>query len=222
MNRMLSRFVWRVRTRLSQPHRSLWPLCALRRMRGMRLLDRSDKLHLGCGGLHLQGYINIDAARVSAADLRCKLRSLTDFFPRNSISEIYICHTLEHLPWRHVYHYLRQFCALLCPGGLLRVSVPDMARLMRVASERSLSQHDLDTLQGIIAGGQDRPLNLHKSFYWSQYLKMELVEAGFENIQRYSSPPHFFSDDANDASCMAFGDDAIPVSLNMTARKADD
>ena len=52
------------------------------------------KLHLGCGKLILEDFINIDVLS-ERADIKLDFTNLS-IFNNNKIEEIYICHALEH------------------------------------------------------------------------------------------------------------------------------
>ena len=54
------------------------------------------KLHLDCGNVRIDGYINIDKNALLSPDVIDDIRQLEQF-NTNTISVIYICHTLEHL-----------------------------------------------------------------------------------------------------------------------------
>ena len=125
----------------------------LKKRTARRLLEQTDKLHLGCGPVQITNYINIDAARIPEADFRCKINKLYDYFPENSVSEIYICHALEHVHARFIPLYLDQFYYILKEKGVLRISVPDIEKIMTIAAKKVWSDDELDLLQGVIGGG---------------------------------------------------------------------
>lgn len=57
------------------------------------------KLHIGCGGTRLPGFVNIDVNPDCQVDVVMDLPkdSLTRQFGENSVDEIYSCHALEHM-----------------------------------------------------------------------------------------------------------------------------
>ncbi|MBA4319037.1 MAG: hypothetical protein C0412_11620 [Flavobacterium sp.] len=91
------------------------------------------KLHLGCGEIHLDGYVNIDyppdlhTVQISTAvDEYHNILELS--YPANSINEIRLHHVFEHF-WRSTaVGLLAGWWSWLEPGGLLHIEVPDFDR----------------------------------------------------------------------------------------------
>lgn len=216
----LLRFFDRKATNRLKPKKSLFNPHLIKILKAKRLLQKADRLHLGCGSVKLEGFINIDAVFTPAIDFRCRLNRLYDFFPENSISEIYICHTLEHLPARFLSLYLEQFHHILKKRGILRISVPDIEKCLAVSKKQQWSDAHLDLLQGVMGGGQDHQYNYHKLFFWPDYLRRKLKNAGFKNIEEYPLRPHFAGEDIMDSSnCAGFDPYGMGLSLNMKAEK---
>jgi len=216
----LLRFFDRTATNKLKPKKSLVNMHPLKTRKAGRLLGKTDRLHLGCGSIQLEGFINVDAVFTPAIDFRCRLNRLYDFFPENSVSEIYICHTMEHLPARFLPLYLKQFLHILKKGGVLRISVPDIEKCLIASKKQRWSDAQLDLLQGVIGGGQDHKYNYHKLFFWPEYLRRKLETAGFVNIEEYPLRPHFAGSDVNDSSnCAGFEPYDMGLSLNIRAEK---
>ena len=214
------RFCDRTMTNLSKPRKSIVNWHLFKKRKAMRLLKKTDKLHLGCANVRIENYINIDAVRLPEVDFQCNLNKLYDFFPENSISEIYICHALEHLPARFISLYLKQFYCILKVNGVLRISVPDIVKILTAARMKDWSDDEIELLQGVIGGGQDHRYNYHKAFFWAEYLKRKLERANFRNIEKYPLRPHFTNQDIFDASnCAGFEPFGMGLSLNMKAEK---
>ncbi|MFC1488230.1 methyltransferase [Thermodesulfobacteriota bacterium] len=214
------RFIDRTRTNLSKPKKSIINWHFLKKQKARYLLEKTNKLHLGCGHIRIENYINIDAVLIPEVDFRCRLNKLYDFFPENSISEIYICHALEHLPARFVSLYLEQFYYILKKNGILRISVPDIDKIMATAKMKEWSDNEIELLQGVVGGGQDHKYNYHKTFFWPEYLRRKLVQANFRNIEEYPLRPHFTNQNIVDASNGAgFKPFGVGLSLNMKAEK---
>jgi SAM-dependent methyltransferase len=85
------------------------------------------KLHLGCGPVHLEGFINID---IAPAPLSMNvLWGLP--FDDASVAVVYLSHLLEHLFYPgDVNALFSEIFRVLAPGGCVRVVVPDMARCL--------------------------------------------------------------------------------------------
>jgi len=137
------------------------------------------KLHLGCGDIHLPGYINIDIRPGPAVDQVADARDLP--WPDNSLDEIYACALLEHLGQHEWRAALAHWHAKLKPNGLLRVSVPDF----RAICEWYLQTHSFNHLLGLVIGGQRDEYDYHKMIFDFNLLAEGLRMAGFHNIRRY-------------------------------------
>jgi len=184
-----------------------------------RLLDKTNKLHIGCGNVKIDGFINIDAFKTEATDFNCQIEALPKYIKPNTISLIYSSHTLEHFSRRDSIEVLKMFYDFLEPTGELRISVPDLLKLSDIAKRRKMEFNDMLTVQGVLMGGQDTRYNYHKSIYWFDLLKQILTDIGFKNISKYRSYPHFLGD-VKDASSLAGKPDlGVYISLNVKAAK---
>jgi predicted SAM-dependent methyltransferase len=82
------------------------------------------KLHLGCGNIRLDGFINIDIRQTPATDRLMDITNLAEFGD-NSVDMICSSHCLEHFSFRIVPDILREWNRVLKKGGELVVRVPD-------------------------------------------------------------------------------------------------
>ena len=71
----------------------------------------------------------------------------------SSVEVIYSSHVLEHLDRQEVEQYLKEAWRLLCPGGILRIVVPDLAMIIDKYNEN----HDADAFITEIYLSQLRP-----------------------------------------------------------------
>jgi len=85
------------------------------------------KLNLGCGGRQFPGWQNIDAAPIPGA-IRARLDALP--FPDDTAECAVMFDVIEHLhPTREAPQALREIRRVLAPGGVLRVTTPDLHTL---------------------------------------------------------------------------------------------
>jgi len=89
----------------------------------------SIRLHLGCGGVHLKDYINIDIRRTKATDYVCDVTSLPFF--GNSVEIIETYHMIEHLPKKNFLKALENWFYILVPGGKLVIEFPDFDKIVQ-------------------------------------------------------------------------------------------
>ena len=182
----------------------------LRRIK--KLLIKSNKLHIGCGDIRAEGFINIDVFKTEATDFVCKIEDLPKYIKKDSIKIIYSSHTLEHFSRYNSIQVLRMFYDLLKNSGELRISVPDLIKLVDTAKKKDLDFKKMELIQGVLMGGQDTRYNYHKSIYWYNFLKLVLTSIGFKKVSKYSNFPHFLGD-FFDASSI------VEISLNIKAVK---
>ena len=82
------------------------------------------KLHLGCGDVRLEGFINIDIRETPATDKVLDISNLAEFGD-NSIDTVYASHVLEHFSFTIVPNVLREWQRVLRKSGELILRVPD-------------------------------------------------------------------------------------------------
>lgn len=184
-----------------------------------KLLRNSKRLHLGCGGTRMDGFINIDAFKTEAVDFVCKIEELPKYMKPDTIEMIYSSHTLEHFSIKDAEQVLKMYYSFLKPGGEFRLSIPDLMKLAGLIESQKLSKEQMRTVQGVLLGSQDTRYDYHKSIYWFDLLKSILEKIGFVNIEEYQCYPHFL-EGVKDASSMAGKPDlGIYISLNVKAVK---
>jgi predicted SAM-dependent methyltransferase len=85
--------------------------------------DGTARLHLGCGWVHKDGWVNVDLFATSA-DIVWDLRYGIPL-PDGSVGAIFHEHMLEHLSLRDGFTLAHECLRVLAPGGVLRIGVPD-------------------------------------------------------------------------------------------------
>ncbi|MBK7953705.1 MAG: methyltransferase domain-containing protein [Candidatus Accumulibacter sp.] len=86
------------------------------------------KIHLGCGSNYLDGWVNLDLDS-PVADTHADLRNPLPY-PDASVDFIFNEHFLEHLSREQGVVFLRECRRVLKPGGVFRVSTPDLRWLV--------------------------------------------------------------------------------------------
>ena len=178
------------------------------------LLD-GPKIHLGCGDVDLQGWINIDARNAPHVHIRTESLNLQEF-QENSVSEIYLCHVLEHFSFQEVKDLLSSFHSKMHKGAVLRISVPDFSALVELYKISG----DLKKIEQPLMGGQDYKFNFHKSVFDQDFLNNLLVDAGFSEVLQWS-PLAEFGKEIPDWSSgyVEYKSQRYPISLNLKAYK---
>jgi predicted SAM-dependent methyltransferase len=175
------------------------------------------KLHLGCGKRFIPGFTHIDAVEYPHVDHVSTIDNL-GFISSDSVDVIYTCHVLEHFRRKDVGRVLMEWRRVLKPGGTLRVSVPDFARLCDVYQKHS----DLSLVIGPIFGRQDYLYNIHYNVFDEATLTTLLQECGFSNVRRYDwrKTEHHDIDDFSQAYVPHMDKaNGILISLNIEATK---
>lgn len=147
-------------------------------------------LHLGCGPIHLSGFVNIDHEASHNPDVCMDYLGIAERFGEGSASLIFSCHSIEHLAYpAGVVQFFKQAFTTLKPHGTIRLVVPD---LMKVAKMYVRGESMRDIYDGPYYAYKDCPAERFMFFArgWShtvlfdeQLLTMLLQDAGFVNIR---------------------------------------
>ena len=151
------------------------------------------RLNLGAGDSAIVGYINLDR------------KTGQEVYPLayedGSVDEIRASHILEHFGLREIDEVLKNWAAKLKPGGLLKIAVPDLDKIVEMYKEG-----DMKTA-GYLCGGQVDDNDYHKSIFNRGSLTNKLEGAGLYDIKHW---------DSEITDCAS-----LPVSLNLQATKPD-
>ncbi len=87
------------------------------------------RLHVGCGGRRIDGWLNVDKY---AGDADTYLNAYAGFpFPDGAFAKAFSEHMIEHLDIDKVHHFLSEVFRVLRPGGVFRVTCPDLELYVR-------------------------------------------------------------------------------------------
>ena len=146
--------------------------------------DNSLRLHLGCGSIHIDGYVNIDKIHTPAVDVIDDVQYLREF-EQNSVDLIYASNLLEHIGKFEYKLALQRWYELLKEGGKLKLSVPNFEALC----EYYLETKDLKSLYPALYAGQDSLWNYHLWCWDFATLKEDLEGVGFKDIKKWDDHP---------------------------------
>lgn len=157
-----------------------------------QLSGQPARLHLGCGGVNLEGFINVDlhpedpdvvdsSRDGCVADVLADMRNLD--LPDNSIDEIQTFHTIDHFTRWECVDMLTDWHRMLRPGGKLVIEVADFARCVLwlfhpIANRRRVARNQF-------YGNQwDRiDFETHRYVWSAREIKRELKSIGFTTIR---------------------------------------
>ncbi|MFM8275375.1 MAG: class I SAM-dependent methyltransferase [Cyanobium sp.] len=141
------------------------------------------KLHLGCGRRQIPGMVHVDLQDYPHVDHRCPVQRLS-FAADDSCELVYASHVLEHFGRYEYKNVLQEWYRVLCPGGVLRLAVPDFARCAELYHEAGLAD-GLSGLLGLVCGGQRNDYDFHKMIFDEPFLQQALEEVGFQQVRRW-------------------------------------
>lgn len=157
------------------------------------LNNKKLKLYLGCRNKPLPGYVNVDIdPKNELADVIDNAFTL-DKFQDSSVDVIDSVHMYEHLSYEESKKALVTWYKKLKPGGLLRISVPDMAK----CSALLLLTGDKKLVQSLFYGSQLDEWDFHRNLHTEESLTKDLKANGFVNVQKWdwrTTFPHNYCD----------------------------
>lgn len=171
-------------------------------------LQKELKLNLGGRESRIPGFTNIDLTPGPNVDFVSDVTSLTGI-DRQSVSEIYASHILEHFHHTKTQSVLKEWLRVLKVGGRAYISVPDM----KIISQMVLDFGWCDWLRNISYGDQTDEFAFHYNGFDFAFLARELVTAGFSDVKRINEMPYGL----NDRSRLILNTTGQNFSLNVEA-----
>jgi len=172
-------------------------------------------VHLGCGAKDHPGMVNVDGYPHRHVHFVRAIDRLP-MFADESVDLVYASHCLEHFGYRQVDRVLQEWTRVLRPGGVLRLSVPDLDRLLAIYHQTG----DPGDIVEQLMGGQNNRFNFHLAVFSRRSLQAQLERAGLVLVTEWSpgadplSPADDFASWAKE-----IGGRRYPVSLNLQAVK---
>lgn len=99
------------------------------------------KLHIGCGDLILPGWLNTDAYPRRLGVAYCDATRRFPF-PDASFDYLFSEHMIEHIPFRKAIAMISECCRVLKPGGRIRISTPDLDKILALKRPQSAIERD--------------------------------------------------------------------------------
>ena len=171
--------------------------------------NKLKRLHLGCGSNILPDFFNIDIQDFSGIDEVALVFPLK--FKTNSFDVVYASHLLEHLKGDKL-EILKEWTRVLKPGGILRLSVPDFEKIIKIY----LQHKDIELINNLFFGRQDKLEHYHRELFDYEKLKNLMLNAGLEAIHNWN-PRRQIHRNYFDMSQAKTCD--MPISLNIEGFK---
>jgi len=166
----------------------------IRRRRFHKLIEEKPlKLHLGCGSVHLDGYVNMDIQDwAGACDLTADASDL-HMFRDDCVDHIFNHAVLEHIPPWDTARTLREWNRVLKPGGTIQIEVPDLERIFQdwLVHKTLGEQEAIDN----IYGGNKAPNKVYSrqdhltGFTYDRLTRM-MSECSFTGFKRLEHPKY--------------------------------
>jgi predicted SAM-dependent methyltransferase len=146
--------------------------------------DGSGKvcIHLACGKRHIPGWIHVDVDDYPHVDYRHAVEALP-MFPDDYADLVYNSHQIAYYDRVEVQDVLEEWRRVLKPGGILRLSTPDFAKVVEVyLRNRDLAEH-----LGFLHGRYETQCGAiyYRTVYDYASLQATLLRAGFRAVRRY-------------------------------------
>ena len=146
------------------------------------------RLHLGCGEIKLDGYVNIDyppaqhtVQALGAADIHADILSLR--FPNESVDEIRLHHVFEHFDRPTAHALLGRWHQWLKVGGELRIETPDLRASSRMLNSARYSYQDHQVVLRHVFGSHEAAWAVHWDGWYEDKYKRVLSHLGFEELR---------------------------------------
>ena len=151
---------------------------------------RPYKLHVGCGTVRFEGWINLDAdTDVAKPDVVWDLRNGLPT-PDASCQYIHSEHVVEHIPVAAGVRFFQECRRSLVPGGVMRVAMPSLDVILeQVCAGRWREQDWLTWPEFQHVSTRAEMMNMvfraweHEWIYDREELERRLKEAGFTEMR---------------------------------------
>lgn len=150
-----------------------------------------NKLHVGCGTLYKEGWINVDNnsdGNIKHLDVNADL-SMGLPFDSNTIDFIYHEHFIEHLSFDEGLVFLKECYRVLKPSGVMRLACPDLKKIIEAYSDNTWREQDWVSTYGCQwITSRCHMINVcfslwgHKFIYDEEELRTRLSLSGFNQI----------------------------------------
>ncbi len=150
------------------------------------------RLHLGCGQVYLDGYINIDYPKqnhtVQDTQLADKFADITKLrYKKNRVEEVRLHHVYEHFPRAQAIALIQCWNSWLMTGGSIIIEVPDFEKMIKYIVNPISSKKIKYVASRHIFGSQEADWALHYDG-WTKNRLIEIANlAGFSSTVSRSS-----------------------------------
>lgn len=149
-----------------------------------------QRLHWGCGPITPYGWVNSDIQPGPGVDVVADIRQGLPL-PDNAFDYIVSIHTLPEIPYADLDGALQELWRVLAPGGVLRLSLPDLDKALMAYTSRDIDYFFLipDEVVRSISGKMIVQLLWYgqsRSMFTLEFITELLARNGFQSIQSCS------------------------------------
>lgn len=141
---------------------------------------RDLQLHLGCGPISLEGWINIDNQPYAGIDFRW---DLARGIPFRNARYVFAEHFIEHLSYQQGVDFTRGCRDALRDDGILRLSTPNLDWVYEVSYHPTMWSNEDDALRDCFVLNRAFRGWGHQFLYNLQTLTALLQNSGFESVR---------------------------------------
>lgn len=146
------------------------------------------RLHLGCGEVRLNGFVNVDfppsehtVQQTTAADVYADITRLR--FAAGTVDEIRLHHVFEHFDRPTAHALLARWQQWLRVGGELVIETPDLRACSRLLTDRSLSYAEQQVVIRHLFGSHEAPWAVHWDGWYEDKYRRVLGALGYHELQ---------------------------------------
>jgi predicted SAM-dependent methyltransferase len=170
------------------------------------------KLYIGSREFKPEGFSRVDIDPRYQPDILADAAELTPV-ASGSVDEVIASALLEHIPWPRSYQALSEWARVLKPGGILRLSVPDMRLLCSMVARGVNVYHCIGMMYG--TGRIDNVFEAHQYGYTREMLVEMLTVLGFSDFGQWNAEVP----DASNGWVWSDSGERLGLSLNLSATK---
>lgn len=145
------------------------------------------KLHLGCGEVIKENFVNVDIRDLPGVDLVADVTLPLPGINPGTASRIEAYDVLEHFPQNQILSVLKLWVSYLGHKGIIVIRVPDLELTAKKMLANELPIH---TAQWLIYGGQTHEFDYHKAGFSGGLLEGLLIGAGCNKILQKFNEDH--------------------------------
>lgn len=137
------------------------------------------RLHLGSGTVHLDGWLNVDIQALPGVDF---VHDATQPLPFRDVEAVFAEHFLEHLTIQEAIGCLLDVHRLLRPGGVLRLSTPNLDWVWATHQAPPDAPPDLQALS-VLSRNRAFYAWGHRFLWTKELLSRALAATGFTDLR---------------------------------------